>query len=78
MTSLLSEFPLTFWFDDNLAIGKVLIDNAGPEIQNIHEYFLAPRYFRNEAGSWEVLSYSLVHRSALPPAGEMEKREAQS
>lgn len=43
---------------------------------NPHEYFIAPVYTQDKEGTFEVVGYSMVHRSMLPTKKQMEDREA--
>ena len=68
------DLPLTMNFDPTRMLGSVSIGSEA-SIPNLHEYFISPEYLRNDDGTYQVIGYSLIHRTQLPTAAVMEQRE---
>lgn len=66
--------PVTLGYDQR-QIGTIEFDWPHDDAL-LHQYVLAPSYYKKEDGTWEVLEYSLVQRALLAPVDVMEKREA--
>lgn len=70
----MTDIPVDNEFDGR-TIGHLRIDG---ELPNQHEYFLSPSYaYIPEEKSYKLLGYSFVHRSHLPTAEQLERREAE-
>lgn len=72
----MNDLLLTIGFDDQRIAGKVTLFSDIP-IPNLHEYFISPAYEHKDDGTFEVVGYSLVHRTFLPPAKVMAARESE-
>lgn len=71
------QLPLSYGFGLE-AIGRIeILDKTLPQtvLDNMHEFFIAPAYQKDENGKWIVQEYSLIHRSALPTVEYLEGLE---
>jgi len=67
--------PVSLGFDImGPTYGWVQLTDLGKELPNLHQYFLAPEYRKNEDGSFTVTGYGLIHRSRLPTEEQLEKK----
>ena len=67
--------PVSLGFDTaGDAYGFLQLTELGKELPNLHQYFLAPEYRKNEDGSFTVTGYGLVHRRLVPTEEQLRKK----
>jgi len=67
------DLPIALEFDFQRPAGFVSLSKS-IDIPNLHEYFLAPDYQKNDDGTFTLLGYGLVHRSHLPTMVYLDKK----
>lgn len=60
------------------AVGEVRLSGVVPLPKDLHEYHIVPTTTPNDDGGFEVIEYSLVHRSLVAPVKVLEQREREA
>lgn len=69
------NLPVSLEFDDTRIVGYVSLTTHAEELPNLHEYFLAPSYMKNDDGStFTLIGYGLIHRDHLPTKADLDRK----